>query len=244
MTRQQPSEMAQPLALVLFSHQFATFLDTGIALLHSLELLQDAPPPYGAAAQALHGPVERGETLSHAMAEMPELFSPFYRCMVRAGEVGGMLEETLRRTAELMTKEWKLTRSCPGKVAPVSLITASGPALPSDWSALTPYQRTMLLALFCETFGLLLVSGVPIMQAMRTMADLLPAPQQEGLLAAVAAIGHGERVAPAIEPLGILPRFALELMAVGEESGHLDGVLERAANIFRHDLECRLLAEA
>ena len=182
--------------------------------------------------------------MSVAMADHAELFPAVYRSLVRAGEVGQVLEETLRRAADLMTREWKMARAYPGKVAPIFLTNPGGPPLPHDCDELTDYQRTVLRALFCETLGLLLVSGVPIMQAGRTLADLLPPAQKERLLAAVAAMGRGERLGPALDLPGILPRFAIELIAIGEESGHLDGALERAADIFRHELECRLLAEA
>jgi MSHA biogenesis protein MshG len=111
---------------------------------------------------------------------------------------------------------------------------------------LSDYQRTTLLALFCETFGLLLVSGVPITQAMRTLAELLPAAiKGKKMLATLEALTEREwlPVGRSMEQLGILPRFALEMIAIGEEGGHLDGALERTAEVFRHDLECRILAE-
>jgi type II secretory pathway component PulF len=79
---------------------------------------------------------------------------------------------------------------------------------------------------------------------METLSDLLPPAQKSGMLAAREAVKRGERVIPSLEQLGILlPRFALELIAIGEEGGHLDTALERAAEVFRHDLECRMLAE-
>jgi type II secretory pathway component PulF len=97
--------------------------------------------------------------------------------------------------------------------------------------------------LFCETLGLLLVSGVPILQAMEILAELLPPAQREGLLAAREEVREGERIGPALKRLGIiLPRFALELIALGEETGTLDATLEKAADILLHDLECRILA--
>jgi RNA polymerase sigma-70 factor (ECF subfamily) len=243
MSLQKPPELAQPLALVLFTHRFATLLDTGVPLVRSLDALQDAPPPYGEAARTLRTRVEQGEALSRVMAEMPELFPPIYRTMVRAGEVGGVLEETLRRTADLMTEEWKLVRRHPGTVAPVSFVNPGSPPLAADWDALSDYQRTTLLALFYETFGMLLVSGVQILEVMRTLAELMPPTMKEKLQAANWFI-RGERLGPPLERLGILPRFAAEMIAVGEERGHLDAAFERIANILRHDLECRLLAEA
>jgi RNA polymerase sigma-70 factor (ECF subfamily) len=244
MRSQKSPELAQPLALVLFSHQFATLLDTGVPLVRCLDALQDAPGPYGEAARTLRTRIEQGETLSHVMADMPELFSSFYRTMVRAGEVGGLLEETLRRSADLMTEEWKLVRRHPGKVAPVSFANPGGAPFPAEWDALSDYQRTTLLALFCETFGQMLASGVQIEDAVRTLAELMPAAMKEKLKATAESWSRGEPIGGKTELREFLPRFAMEMIAAGEAGGHLDGALERIADVFKHDLECRLLAEA
>jgi RNA polymerase sigma factor (sigma-70 family) len=235
-------DLAQPLALVLFSHQLATLLDSGMSLINSLEILQEAPAPYGDAAQVLRTEVERGGTLSRAMADRPELFSSFYRGMVRAGEVGRVLEETVRRLADVMTKEWKLARGRLRHEESLFLINPGGKPLPHDWADLSDYQRSVTLALFCETLGLLLVSGVPVLQAMEILAELLPPAQREALLAAGEEARRGERITLGLERLGILPRVALELIALGEEAGNLDFTLEKAADILLHELECRMLA--
>jgi RNA polymerase sigma factor (sigma-70 family) len=230
----------QPLALVLFSYRLFTLLDCGISLPHTLDILQQAPAPYGEAARDLRRRVEGGEPLSRAMADHATLFSPFYRAMIRAGEVGCVLEEITHRLADLMTKEWKLARLCPGHET--FLINPGSRPRPADWAELSSYQQTVLLALFCEAFGLLLVSGVPILQAMEVLAELLPPSQREGLVAAGEAMRRGERSSSGLERLGILPRFAIELIAIGEETGSLDVTLDRAASIFLHELECRVIA--
>jgi type IV pilus assembly protein PilC len=142
-----------------------------------------------------------------------------------------------------MTEEWKLVRRHPGKVAPVSFVNPGSPPLAADWDALADYQRSTLLALFFETFAQLLVSGIVITEAMRTLAELMPPTMKEKLQATADSWIEGERIVPTMEPLGILPRFAVEMIAVGEEGGHLDSALERIADIFKHDVECRLLAE-
>jgi type II secretory pathway component PulF len=78
---------------------------------------------------------------------------------------------------------------------------------------------------------------------MRTLAELMPPTMKEKLQATADSWIEGECIVPNMELLGILPRFAVEMIAVGEEGGHLDSALERIAEIFKHDLECRLLAE-
>lgn len=236
-----PQALSQPLALVLFTYQFTTLIDAGISLVRSFDILREVPAPYGEASGELQTQVEHGETLSRAMAEQPALFPKFYIALVRAGEVGGVLDETLRRAADLMTKEWRLARRRPDQEDALFLVLPAAKNLPGEWDEMTGYQQTMTRLLFCETFGLLLRSGVPILQAMEIVADLLPATPRQKMLDAREAVRAGDRWA--LESLGLLPRFALELIAIGEERGTLDLTLEQAANVFEHELECRAMAE-
>jgi RNA polymerase sigma-70 factor, ECF subfamily len=240
MTHEAVQDLDRPLALVLFSYRLATLLDSGISLPNTLDILQQAPSPYGEASRELLQQVEKGGTLSQAMADKRALFSGFYRTMVRAGEVADVLEEMLRRVADLMTREWTLARYCSGQE--IFLINPSNRPIPTDWAELSTDQQTVLLALLCEAFGMQLAAGVPLLQAMEILAELLPPAQREGMQAAHKAVRSGERISTALEQLGILPRFAMELIVIGEETGCLDVTLDRAAGIFRHELECKRIA--
>ena len=225
------------LALVLFTRQFTTLVDAGISLVRTFSILQEAPSPYDEAARELQEQVEQGATVSHVMTERPALFPRFYVALVRAGEVGGVLDETLRRAADVMSKEWRLARRRPAGEPPVFLVLPAGRDVPDDWESLTGYGRLVTRLLFCETFGLLLRSGVPILQTLETVADLLPPAQKAKMREAREAVRSGDRIN--LGRLGILPRFAVELIAIGEEKGTLDSTLEQAAAIFEHELECR-----
>jgi len=233
------SSLPTPLASVLFSYQFSELISAGISLVRSLVILGDLPAPYGEAALVLKERVEVGHVLSTAMAERPDLFSQFYRSMVRTGEIAGILEETLGRAAELMTKEWALMRRDPEGAGGVFLLNPSEKPLPDDWAALSPYQQTVTQLLFCETFGLMLSSGVPILRTVEHVATLLPLTQRDRILEARERVKEGDPLYP--DRLGFLPRFASALIAHGEETGTLDSTLDRAAKIFGHELECRLM---
>ena len=228
-----------PLASVLFSYQFSELLSAGMSLVRLLDILGDLPAPYGEAARMLRDRAAAGHVLSTAMAERPQLFSPFYRSMVRAGEIAGVLEETTARAAELMTKEWTLMRRDPDGASGVFLLNPSDKPLPDDWAQLSPYQQTVTQLLFCETFGLMLLSGVPILRAMEHVVTLLPGAQGSRILEARERVKTGDRMDP--DQFGFLPRFATELIAHGEEAGTLDSAMERAAHIFEHQLDCRLM---
>ncbi len=239
MTTVNESVLPTPLASALFSYQFSELISAGISLVRSLIILGDLPAPYGEAALVLEERIERGHVLSIAMAERPDLFSPFYRSMVRAGEIAGILEETLARAAELMTKEWTLTRRDPEGVSGIFLLNPSDKPLPEDWAQLSPYQQTVTQLLFCETFGLMLSSGVPILRTMEHVATLLPLVQRDRMMEARERVKEGDRMDP--DRFGFLPRFAVALIAHGEKTGTLDSALDRAAKIFGHELECRLM---
>ena len=232
-----PDSLPTPLASVLFTYQFSELIAVGLSLMRSLDILTETPVPYGEAAGFLRDRVGEGHTLSGAMAERPALFSPFYRSMVRTGEIAGILEETLARAADLMTKEWRLLERDPEGAGRRFLLNPSEPPTPDEWMALSPYQQAVTRLLFCESFGLMLQSGVPILQAMEHAATLLPAAQREKMMEARADVRAGDRMG--LERLGILPRFALELVQHGEETGTLDSALDHAARIFAHELDCR-----
>ena len=239
MTMLDDSILPLPLASVMFSYQFSELVSAGISLVRTLDILGDLPAPYGEAALVLKEQIGRGGVLSAAMAERPTLFSHFYRSMVRAGEIAGVLEETLARAAELMTKEWTLLRRDAEGARGVFLLNPSEEPLPDDWAQLSPYQQTVTQLLFCESFGLMLMSGVPILRAMEHVATLLPASQQGRIVEARERVREGDRMYP--DRFGFLPRFATEMIAHGEEAGTLDSTLDRAAKVFGHELECRLM---
>ncbi|MBV9852208.1 MAG: sigma-70 family RNA polymerase sigma factor [Armatimonadetes bacterium] len=238
-----PADLAQPLALTLFSYQFSRLVASGVSLVRSLLVLEDAAPPYAEAARALRERIEQGDTLSHAMSERPDLFSKLHINLIRAGEVGGVLEETLSRLADLMTKEWRLARRRPGQEEPLFLNLPSSRPRPREWADFTPYQQTVTLLLFCETLADLLISGVPILQSLETVSHLLPPDKAPGVMQAREVIKTGEPIVSALERMGILPGFVLELISIGEEAGSLDRTLHQAADIFEHDLECQGLMD-
>jgi type II secretory pathway component PulF len=119
------------------------------------------------------------------------------------------------------------------------LLGPSRRQIAGDWSELTAHQRSVSLVLFCETLGMLLVSGVPILQAMQIVGDLLPAAQKKQLEEVRDQMREGERIC--LDHLGILPEFVIELIRHGEENGCLDAMLEKAADVFEQELECRSL---
>lgn len=96
--------------LAVFTRQLATLVDVGMPLLRGLRLLQEQEENttlkrvIGELAQTIEG----GGTLSEAMALHPKVFDKLYVNMVKAGEIGGILETVLKRQAEFMEKAQKI----------------------------------------------------------------------------------------------------------------------------------------
>ena len=96
--------------LVLSTRQLATLVKAGMPLLRALRTVAEQldPGPLRDVFGAVASDVEAGVKLSEALSSHPRWFPPFYVNMVRAGEVGGLLDEILKRLAELMEKQSRL----------------------------------------------------------------------------------------------------------------------------------------
>ena len=105
--RWQRSGRAQ---LVLSTRQLATLVKAGMPLLRSLRTVSDQldPGPLRQVFSTVAVDVESGVKLSEALSSHPRWFPPFYVNMVRAGEVGGLLDDILKRLAELLEKQARL----------------------------------------------------------------------------------------------------------------------------------------
>ncbi len=98
--------------LTSFTRQFATLINAGLTTIRALEILAKMLKP-GVLKKALYRvaeDVERGTTLSNAMAQHPKVFDDLYRNMVRAGEAGGILDGILNRLADFREKSQKIAR--------------------------------------------------------------------------------------------------------------------------------------
>lgn len=102
--------------LSVFCRQFSTMQDAGVSLVRSLSVLaeQATNPKLKRIINEIQTEVEAGQTLSRAMARYPSVFSNLFVGLVRAGEVGGVLEESLQRLAGFLEKDLELRRKVKG----------------------------------------------------------------------------------------------------------------------------------
>ena len=96
--------------LMIFTRQLATLIDAGLPLLRSLTVLakQEKDLVLQNTINALADSVQGGSTFSESMAQHPLIFNKLYINMVKAGELGGVLELVLNRLAEFQEKAQKV----------------------------------------------------------------------------------------------------------------------------------------
>jgi general secretion pathway protein F len=98
--------------------------------------------------------------------------------------------------------------------------------------------RKVEVARFSRSLGTLLHGGVPLLQAMTIVRDILG---NQGIAAAIEPIRNGikkgEGIAQPMKQSGVFPPLAMHLIEVGEESGKLDSMLIQVGEIY--DVEVR-----
>jgi general secretion pathway protein F len=97
------------------------------------------------------------------------------------------------------------------------------------WGALGERVRVFQLARFYRTLGVLVLGGLPIVQALELAANVLPDLLRERLAAARRAIAEGQATSDALERHGLSTPVAVRMLRVGERSGNLGEMLGRIA---------------
>jgi type IV pilus assembly protein PilC len=100
----------KPKALTTFTRQLATLVDAGLPLLRGLRVLekQEKAGTLKDVLGQLAASIEGGSTFSEALAQHPKVFNRLFVNMVKAGELGGVLEVVLKRLAEFSEKAQKI----------------------------------------------------------------------------------------------------------------------------------------
>lgn len=99
-------------------------------------------------------------------------------------------------------------------------------------------RKMITLAEFTRTFGLLMGTGIPIITALKVVADLLTSQSyKEGIQFAIQRV---ERGSPLYQPLStnpVFPPIVSQMLRVGEETGKMDEVLGRLSVYFESESE-------
>jgi type IV pilus assembly protein PilC len=98
--------------------------------------------------------------------------------------------------------------------------------------------RKVVVARFTRTMGTLLASGVPILEAMdivgKTAGNVIV---QEGLLYTKTKISEGKDMATPLMETGLMPPMVVQMIAVGEQTGALDNMLNKIADFYEEEVD-------
>lgn len=303
--------------LSVWCRQFSTMVDAGVSLVRCLDVLghQTQDPKLRKVIADLGARVEGGESLSRAMQRHPRTFSQLFIGLIKAGEIGGVLEESLQRLSHFLEKDVELRRKVKSALTyPVLVLVMSlgittflvywfipqwadilvdlglkKDDMPAptqfliDLSHIMVHQGWILIlgivvivvayrlfvstrfgrrvadrvklklpvfgklhhkicmARFARTMGTLLTSGVPILQAMETVAGVVGNTiMSDALLEARARIREGDRIGDPLEESKLFPPMVVHMIGVGEESGSLDFMLQKIADFYEDEVEAAL----
>lgn len=303
--------------LAVFCRQFSTMVDAGVSLVRCLDVLsqQTQDAKLKKILIDLGERVESGESLSRAMQRHPRTFSSLFIGLIRAGEVGGVLEESLQRLAHFLEKDVELRRKVKSAMtypvlvavlafgittflvywfvpqwakilvdlglkeedipAPTQFLINVAHSLEKSWwvyilTVVLVYvswklftstrfgrrvgdkiklkvpvfgklHHKICMARFSRTMGTLLTSGVPILQAMETVAGTVGnTVMADAVMEARARIREGDRIGEPLEASRLFPPMVVHMIGVGEESGSLDFMLQKIADFYEAEVEATL----
>jgi type IV pilus assembly protein PilC len=112
--------------LAIMTRQLSTMVSSGMTILRALYVLEAQTENKKLAAELVEvrKDVEAGLPLSDAFERHPKTFNPLFVAMTRAGETGGVLEESLLRIADQLEKEESLRRQVKSAMAyPIVIFT-------------------------------------------------------------------------------------------------------------------------
>lgn len=155
-------------SLVVFSRQFATMIDAGIPILRCLDILggQMKDPILKNAVESVTADVKGGMSLNEAMGRHTGVFSKLYVNMVRAAEVGGILDQILDRLSGFLEYEAEVK----GKIKSAMMY----PVLVLVFSIVMLFALfSFVLPKFKEIFTGMDVELPPITAALFAMGDFM-----------------------------------------------------------------------
>jgi type IV pilus assembly protein PilC len=102
--------------ILIFTRQFSVMIDAGLPLVQALEIIgtQADNLAFRKVLLAVKSRVESGSTFADALAEHPKVFDELFVQLVRAGEIGGILDTILNRLGAYIEKNEKLKRRVKG----------------------------------------------------------------------------------------------------------------------------------
>ena len=110
--------------LLVFTRQFSVMIDAGLPLVQGLEIIatQADNHEFRRVLMDVKLRVESGSTFADALAQHPKVFDELFTQLVRAGEIGGILDTILQRLGAYIEKNEKLKRRVKGAMVYPSIV--------------------------------------------------------------------------------------------------------------------------
>jgi type IV pilus assembly protein PilC len=298
--------------LVLFSRQLSTLVSAGVPIVQSLGILeaQAENPAFKTVLGDVRSDIESGLSISDALSKHPGAFPQLYCSMVKAGELGGILDSILERLSAYLENSAALTAKVksammyPAIVLTIcatvtvflmvfviptfkNIFSSFGAKLPAltqllidisdfmkhwfiliaiippaafkgfNWAyAKRPEVTTFVdgqmlkapifgiilkkvaVAKFTRTLGTLIKSGVPILQALETVAATAGnVVVTNAILSTRESIREGGHLSDPLKKSGIFPNMVTSMISVGEETGSLDIMLNKIADFYDSEVD-------
>lgn len=114
--------------IILFTRQLSSLIESGVNILTGLDIIynQSTNKYLKIILDDIISKIKDGKTLSDSLAQYPRLFSSLYTSIIHSGEVGGTLEQTLKRLSDFLEKEEEFKNSIRSALAYPSFVFAVG----------------------------------------------------------------------------------------------------------------------
>lgn len=305
----------RPAEVATMTRQLSTLIGAGFPLVSAMDTLiaQFPSPGLKKTIAKIKSDVVEGSSFADALGAFPNVFSPIYINMVRAGETSGTLEIVLDRLADITEKQEALkNRVVTAMIYPLlimligilimsflfiyvipnitSIFTDMHQDLPlptqiliglsngfkSYWwvmfivliGALIGFQQLrrsskgrqwsdrvilklpmagglackLAAAGFARTLGSLLDNGVSMLPSLEIVKNIVGNVHiAEAIDATAVEVGKGQALGKTLEKSQVFPPIAVQMIQVGEQSGDLEEMLAKVADVFEKEVETTVM---
>jgi general secretion pathway protein F len=103
--------------------------------------------------------------------------------------------------------------------------------------------RKLAAARFTRTLASLLANGVTLMAALEIVENIVGNVHlAEAISRAAEDVGKGQALGPSLGESGLFPSLAIQMIQVGEQSGELEPMLEKVADVFENEVESTVMS--
>ena len=299
-----------------FTRQFATLVGAGLPIAQSLRTVaeQTSNKAMKTVIEEILADIEAGHSLGDSFSKHPNIFNNVYLSLIRAGEVSGTLDESLRRIAAQEEKDQKMMSKIKGAMM-MPLITLAvmvvvfiymmvevvphveslyhdlGEELPGLTQALVAIKdfifafwwlvllilaglvvgfmqflktepgirlsanfklnvpmfnglmRMLYMARYARISQILLSTGVSVLDTMAIAGNATNnIVVEESIKQAAEEVQGGKALSDSLRDKPYVDKMVSQMAAIGEQSGKIDEMLGKAAQVFEDDLDEKIAA--